>query len=484
MRVKTRIASWTGLAVAAAGLGVLALALPAGSHPGPVAAIDGPATQAADPAYRLAPFGRVALYRPAGVPRGVVLFLSGAQRWGRVEAEAARDLAREGAVVAGVSAPALMRTLEASHDRCINPNYGLVALSQNVQHRLRLNSYWRPVIVGQGVGAAIAYSALAQGPVGGYRGAVSMGFAPDVAGRKPWCAGPLFHPARLIRPAGWRFVPGGSLPAPWRVVSAVHDDAALRAFLAGAGEDSRLVVAGGAKAGTALALAVRPMLDALRPADMAAAATGLQPLPDDLPITTVTGPAGRAGDMMAVMYSGDGGWVGFDRQIAGQIARSGIPVVGMDSLSYFWSARTPAGAGADLGRIIRAYGARWRRKRVILIGYSFGADVLPHITAHLDPALRARVARLTLLGLSPSADFQFHLGSWLDLSSAAALPTVPAVARLKGLSIECVRGQLETDSACPALPDGVAHQVILPGGHHFDRDPAVIAHAALAGLSA
>jgi type IV secretory pathway VirJ component len=41
---------------------------------------------------------------------------------------------------------------------------------------------------------------------------------------------------------------------------------------------------------------------------------------------------------MAVMYSGDGGWVGLDRDVAAVLAKAGVPVVGIDSLSYFWSA--------------------------------------------------------------------------------------------------------------------------------------------------
>jgi type IV secretory pathway VirJ component len=202
-----------------------------------------------------------------------------------------------------------------------------------------------------------------------------------------------------------------------------------------------------------------------------------------LPLTIVADPAARKTDLMAIMYSGDGGWAGLDRAVAGQLAAAGVPVVGVDSLDYFWTARTPGHAGGDLARIVSHFSRQWGRPRVILLGYSFGADDLPYIVGALPPALRPMISRVSLLGLSPTADFQFHLTSWLDLSSATARPTVPAIEQLKGLPMQCIRGADESDSACTAIPAGYASQVLLPGGHHFDGNAALIAQSILHGLT-
>lgn len=59
------------------------------------------------------------------------------------------------------------------------------------------------------------------------------------------------------------------------------------------------------------------------------------------------------------------------------MAARGIPVVGFDSLRYFWKKRTPEGLAADLDRVLRYYGRHWGKSKLILIGYSQGADVLP-----------------------------------------------------------------------------------------------------------
>ncbi|WP_267118724.1 virulence factor, partial [Xanthomonas sacchari] len=83
------------------------------------------------------------------------------------------------------------------------------------------------------------------------------------------------------------------------------------------------------------------------------------------------------GNVFAIFVSGDGAWAGLDQQIAGALAKAGIPVVGGDSRRYFWSERTPQGFATDLDRIYRHYSHLWQRGRVGLIGFSQGADVLP-----------------------------------------------------------------------------------------------------------
>lgn len=49
------------------------------------------------------------------------------------------------------------------------------------------------------------------------------------------------------------------------------------------------------------------------------------------------------------------------------------------------------------------------------------------------------------------------------------------VARLTGMSVQCVHGAEERDSLCPKLDARMARSVTLPGGHHFDGDYAGLA---------
>lgn len=85
----------------------------------------------------------------------------------------------------------------------------------------------------------------------------------------------------------------------------------------------------------------------------------------------------RPGPWMAVVYSGDGGWRDLDKTLAEDLARHGVPVVGVDSLRYLWREKTPDRVAADLARILRHYGERWDARRAAMIGYSSARTPCP-----------------------------------------------------------------------------------------------------------
>lgn len=442
--------------------------------------------------YRFAPLGEVAVYRPVGEPRGVVLLLSDHDGWTRPMVRMGEELARHDLLVAGVSTPALQRAMEQAKRRCANPDYPLIDLSRDLQHAMRVTRYTKPLLMGVGTGATLAYAGIAQWPNGGLQAALSINPVASLDSAKPWCAASGFTAWRISphshRPA-WKFGPNRRVTVPWVVIQqepgATIDSGALLRFVSVVPHASLIRLPdSGASEGGAAHLRTRAVaaITALLPPRLQHEASGGTAIPD-MPLTIVpaagTAQSGHEANRMAILYSGDGGWVGIDRDLTAQIAAAGIPVVGVDSLSYFWTARSPKGAGRDLAQLIRAFGQRWNKPRVILIGYSFGADALPHMIAALDPETRSRIDSVSLLGLGARAQFQFHMASWLDFDSSDSLPTLPAIARLRGLTLRCVRGDLEKDSACPSIPPWLAQQYVVPGGHHFGRNAPLLAHIVL-----
>src|SRR5205823_11210171 len=91
-----------------------------------------------------------------------------------------------------------------------------------------------------------------------------------------------------------------------------------------------------------------------------------------LPLIEVPATRG-ASDTLVVFVSGDGGWAKIDKSISAILASEGMPVVGLNSLQYFWTKRTPESASRDLQSIIDTH--LGTRKSVLLVGYSRGADV-------------------------------------------------------------------------------------------------------------
>jgi len=190
-------------------------------------------------------------------------------------------------------------------------------------------------------------------------------------------------------------------------------------------------------------------------------------------------PSDRAGDTLAVLYSGDGGWGALDQQVARRLAENGVPTIGVNSLAYFRADRTADGVAADLAASLRAHERQWGRGKVVLIGYSFGADALPAIIPKLPEGVRTQVSRVVLIGAGPNGDLRFHPVSWLNLAPRDSFPVAPAIAALKDVKITCIYGDKEHHDICPNLPDDVVAKIRLPGGHHFNGDYATLGEAVL-----
>ena len=201
----------------------------------------------------------------------------------------------------------------------------------------------------------------------------------------------------------------------------------------------------------------------------------------DLPLVEV--PAAE-GDALAVLLTGDGGWATLDRRVAAGLAGHGVAVVGLRSCAYLARHRSADDLGRDVARVLRHYGRAWRRDRVVLVGYSRGADLVPFAANRLPPDLRSRLALVAMLGPADAAGFTCH---WSDLlretSRPADLPLRPELERLRDVATLCVYGIGERESACRDAAPPEMQRVAHAGGHHFDGDGAGLAVAILGRLA-
>lgn len=194
-------------------------------------------------------------------------------------------------------------------------------------------------------------------------------------------------------------------------------------------------------------------------------------------------PATAPGDAMAVLYSGDGGWGGLDRGVAKVLAANGTPVLGVNSLRYFMTQRSPQSAADDLADQLRRHQAQWGRRKIVLVGYSFGASALPAIVPDLPADLRAQIRGLVLIGTGPAGDLKFHPANWLNRPAADSFAVAPALEALKGLPMTCIYGDKERGDICASLPAATIRKVKLAGGHHFDGDYTALGQAVLAAAA-
>ena len=186
--------------------------------------------------------------------------------------------------------------------------------------------------------------------------------------------------------------------------------------------------------------------------------------------------------MLAIVLSGDGGWRDIDKTVSEKLQSAGVSVVGWDCLRYFWSRKSPEQVARDLGATIDTFLSRWGGSKVVLVGYSFGADVLPFAYDRLSPETKAHIVQLSLLGFSTAADFEIRVAGLVGAGpSKEALPTEPALAPIDPTMIQCFYGADEDDTACRFL-QGKAEVIRTTGGHHFDGNYGALAQRILDGF--
>ena len=404
--------------------------------------------------------------------------MSGDGGWNRGVVGMAERLRRAGALVAGIDIRAFVRTLESSKG-CAYPAGALEELSRAIQLRFKLAKYQRPILIGYSSGATLVYAAIAAAPPETFAGAISLGFCPDIELRTPLCAMRGLKAARRTKSVGYDLAAFKESTVPWMVLQGEIDEVCAanttRAFVAATGS-ARLFSLPSVGHGFGVTARWEPQfLEAYR-AIASARRSEEQPraaAPDVADLSLVEVPANGRGntDAMVVLLTGDGGWADLDKHVAAGLSAHGIPVVAWSSLEYYWTPRTPEAAAADLGRILDHYTTAWRRSRVFIVGYSFGADVAPFLVNRLPASARARIAGLALLGPSDTASFEFHVSNWLVGRADARYPTRPEVERTL-LPVTCVFGTDELDSVCRTINAAHIRAASVGKGHHFGGEYA------------
>ena len=412
---------------------------------------------------------------PTGKVVGEVVLISDIGGWGDKENAVAQTLLAKGSMVIGIDYPSLLKSLNdydvSQNDGCIYMVSDIESLSQQVQRSVADSAYELPIIAGVGAGGTMALAIAAQTPDATVSQTLAVDPAAGIALKKDLCT-----PAEKVK-VGDNLVIGlmdGALPDP-----------IIASFTPAAPKDGRDHVEAMQKdhpeveirdstddAMTTLSNTLVQLVQAL----------SAEKSPLGLPINVLdTKPTE---DTIAIIYSGDGGWRDIDKEVGSYLQDQGIPVVGVDTLHYFWSERKPQETADDLGRIIDYYTKHYKVQHVVLIGYSFGADVIPASYNLLKPKQREQVVQMSLLSLSRKVDYVISVMGWLGASSEGkGGDPLKDLKKINPKIVQCVYGSDDDeDVACPDLKGTGAEVVAMAGGHHFDDDYETLSKKIIDGL--
>lgn len=406
---------------------------------------------------RIDQFDEVRIFPAWWHQRGFVYVLSGADGWSRADQWTALSFAARDNYVVGIDTPMLLDYINRTKKGCLFMN-GLFEDYSRVQQRTaETPHFYPPIVLGRGIGASLVYLAQTGAPALALGATVMLDPEPRLTLNPPICE----HPAtqypdgvQQIRPDPF----GPNVPA--RLWLDAHASEASRHFVA------QIPHLDAADTVAPPAGSLRALYDmALRDIDAERQRSGVADLP--LVEEVAANPNRRA---FAILYSGDGGWRDLDRSLAGLLAARGISVVGVDVLRYYWRPKAPEVAARDLARIMQRYERVWDCDQVILIGFSFGANVIPFMVNRLPADQRERIRLITLLSPEKTTAFEVSPAGWVGKAPAANIPIEPELKALSTKRLQCVYGQDEAqESLC--ITDAAARFDVIrkTGGHHFDK---------------
>ncbi|MEG8032992.1 AcvB/VirJ family lysyl-phosphatidylglycerol hydrolase [Sphingomonas aurantiaca] len=146
------------------------------------------------------------------------------------------------------------------------------------------------------------------------------------------------------------------------------------------------------------------------------------------------------------------------------LTEHGIPVVGITTPALFAHHRTRGQLDAIVADGVRVALARTGAKRVVVMGQSYGADIVQTGLADLPSSLRPRVAGIVLILPGDTVFYRADPSGLLYDHGTPDSMGVTTGNRLGWAPLTCIYGVEETDSLCPLLSVAGVRKVGMPGG--------------------
>lgn len=391
----------------------------------------------------------IPVYVPQGDIRGLVILISDTGGAKTRETDLTSALLKRHLIVASVDFDTWRDTLNKEDGECIYLVSDLEALSKDVLRRLDLDVYFHPVLAGIGEGGAIAYAAAADSPENTLAGTVVVDPSLSSHTRLPSCTEDV--QAVKTSDGGYAYEINATTPSPATLIRsegpANNPKDAARQHIAALVSEPSFEARMKKTADVALDYAIRDAANSALPVI-------------DMPST-------KPAKALVIFFSGDGGWRDIDMEIGDWLQKQDVHIIGIDSLRYFWSKRTPEEMATDIEGLVKQADPDGKLP-VALFGYSFGADALPFAWPLLDETVQSQTAMIALMGVSTTADFQISIDGWLG--GSGDMPELPALQKMPRDKTICIYGEDEDDTSCPDPSLEPMQRIKLSGGHHFDED--------------
>lgn len=177
---------------------------------------------------------------------------------------------------------------------------------------------------------------------------------------------------------------------------------------------------------------------------------------------------------LVFQITGDGGWYGFDIKMSEEYKNQHLSYVFLNSYKYFWSTKSPDELTIDIIPVLNKYLKEWNKTELLLVGFSFGAEILPFLYTRLPDELKKKVKLVVLITPNSTSDFTIHFHDMIGIDGDYPYNVVTEVEKIHTTHILAIFGEKEK-SIFPET--GTQKNLKIKynkGGHHFTDANAVM----------
>ena len=182
--------------------------------------------------------------------------------------------------------------------------------------------------------------------------------------------------------------------------------------------------------------------------------------------------------------SGDAGFNTFSKGIGNDFQRKGYDIAALDTKKYFWTQKTPEQTSHDVENYIVQQLQNRPNQDVILVGFSFGADVTPFVYNYFTPQLKTHIQKIFIIGPSKSNDFEIHLSEYLGQEIKGSLPVIPEINKLTNVPVMVILSDFEYQHfPYQEITLSTSYKMLhLSGDHHYGGNTDLVTDTILKEL--
>ena len=170
-------------------------------------------------------------------------------------------------------------------------------------------------------------------------------------------------------------------------------------------------------------------------------------------------------DYYVIFLTGNGGLRNLAQSVIDYFNSKNVSVLVINTKKYLWKEKGPEQIACDLEKLVDQYNNKWGETKVVFLGYSMGAEVLPFAVNCMEDKYINELKDMILIGPWQKATFKVRLRDYLfEVNEGEDIYSEFLKLKTKRAYVICDDNKY---SICHKDLERVLDHDFLEGGHHF-----------------